>query len=56
VGRVNPYTFTGSFLAWAAMRAARHPIKGAGALGPVEAFGLGSLAEGCVAAGLQTAS
>ena len=55
LGRVNPYTFTGSFLAWAAMRTAAHPVVGAGALGPVEAFGLGSLVEGCVKAGLKTA-
>ena len=44
LGRVNPYTFTGNFLAWAAMRAATHGIAGAGAVGPVEAFGLGWIA------------
>ncbi|TMB91014.1 MAG: saccharopine dehydrogenase [Chloroflexi bacterium] len=55
LGRVNPYTFTGNFLAWAAMRAARDGIAGAGAVGPVEAFGLRALVEGCVAAGVKAA-
>ena len=56
LGRVNPYTFTGNFLAWAAMRAAGHGIPGAGAMGPVEAFGLPPLVEGCVAAGVKAAN
>ena len=55
LGRVNPYTFTGNFLAWAAIRAARDGIAGAGAIGPVEAFGLRALVDGCVAAGVKAA-
>jgi short subunit dehydrogenase-like uncharacterized protein len=55
LGHVNPYTFTGNFLAWAAMRAAGHGVAGVGAIGPVEAFGLGPLVEGCVAAGIKAA-
>jgi short subunit dehydrogenase-like uncharacterized protein len=47
------YEFTASFLAWAARRAARHGVAGTGALGPVVAFGLDALEEGCAAAGLQ---
>jgi hypothetical protein len=35
----NPYTFSGRFLAWAALRAATIGIDGKGALGPLEAFG-----------------
>jgi short subunit dehydrogenase-like uncharacterized protein len=46
------YDFTASFLAWAARRAARQGVAGAGALGPVGAFGLDALEEGCAAAGL----
>ena len=37
---VNGYTFTGRILAWAAQSAAEGGLKGTGALGPVEAFGL----------------
>lgn len=48
----DAYEFTASFLAWAARRAARHGVAGAGALGPVGAFGLDALVEGCGAAGL----
>lgn len=48
----EPYTFTGDLLAWGAMRAADGQLLGAGALGPVEAFGLEALTKGCAAAGL----
>jgi short subunit dehydrogenase-like uncharacterized protein len=48
----DPYAFTASFLAWAARRALREGIEGAGPLGPVEAFGLDALREGCEFAGL----
>jgi hypothetical protein len=44
----DAYDFTASFLAWAA----RERVAGAGALGPVEAFGLGRLEAGAAAAGL----
>jgi hypothetical protein len=46
------YAFTAAFLAWAARRAAVSGVSGAGALGPVEAFGLDALREGCEFAGL----
>jgi short subunit dehydrogenase-like uncharacterized protein len=48
----DAYDFTAGFLAWAARRAASRGVLGTGALGPVEAFGLDALEEGCAAAGL----
>jgi short subunit dehydrogenase-like uncharacterized protein len=48
----DPYAFTASFLAWAAKRALHEGVEGAGPLGPVEAFGLDALEEGCAFAGL----
>jgi short subunit dehydrogenase-like uncharacterized protein len=50
---VDGYTFTGRILAWGAERAAAGGLKGTGALGPVDAFGLDTLAEGCAWAGLS---
>jgi hypothetical protein len=50
---VNGYTFTGEILAWGAMRAAAGGIDGAGALGPVDGFGLDELTEGVASAGLR---
>jgi short subunit dehydrogenase-like uncharacterized protein len=47
----DPYSFTGPMLAWAAGRAATQGVRPAGALGPVEAFGLGSLESACADAG-----
>jgi short subunit dehydrogenase-like uncharacterized protein len=49
----DPYRYTGGFLAWAARRAAQGLLEGGGALGPVQAFGLDALEEGCAAAGLE---
>jgi short subunit dehydrogenase-like uncharacterized protein len=49
---VDGYTFTGRMLAWAADRAAARGLKGAGALGPVDAFGLAELTAGCAEAGI----
>jgi short subunit dehydrogenase-like uncharacterized protein len=47
------YDFTASFLAWAAQRAAGgNRPHAVGAVGPVEAFGLDALEQGCAAAGL----
>jgi len=46
---VEPYAFTAGFLAWAACR----PPPAPGALGPLEAFGLERLEEGCAEAGLR---
>jgi short subunit dehydrogenase-like uncharacterized protein len=53
VSGVNGYTFTGRILAWAAQSAAEGGLKGTGALGPVEAFGLAGLVEGCRWAGIE---
>jgi short subunit dehydrogenase-like uncharacterized protein len=48
---VNGYTFTGRILAWGAQQA--DALDRAGALGPVEAFGLEALTQGCRWAGLE---
>ena len=45
---VDGYDFTASFLAWAA----RHPVAGTGALGPVQAYGLEALERGMADSGL----
>ena len=50
---VDGYTFTGRVLAWGAQRAAEGGLQGAGALGPVDAFGLVALTDGCRWAGLE---
>lgn len=49
----DPYAFTASLLAWAAGRAAGQGVRPAGALGPVEAFGLGRLESACAGAGIH---
>jgi short subunit dehydrogenase-like uncharacterized protein len=49
----NPYQFTAHFIAWAARRAAGPGVNGTGALGPVAAFGLEALEQGCREAGLE---
>jgi hypothetical protein len=48
------YRLTAEFLAWAAVRIANEGAARAGALGPVEAFGLPALHEVAVSAGLTT--
>jgi short subunit dehydrogenase-like uncharacterized protein len=50
---VDGYTFTGRMLAWGAERAAAGALKGTGALGPVDAFGLDELVKGCAEAGIS---
>ena len=50
---LDGYTFTGRMLAWGAERAAQGGLKGTGALGPVDGFGLDALVEGCAWAGLS---
>ena len=47
----EPYALTADLIAWAAQR----EVDGVGALGPVQAFGLAALEEGCRAAGLVRA-
>jgi short subunit dehydrogenase-like uncharacterized protein len=49
---VDGYTFTGAMIAWAAERAAAGGLKGTGALGPVDAFGLEALVDGVAGAGI----
>jgi short subunit dehydrogenase-like uncharacterized protein len=50
----DAYDFTASFIAWAAERAAGgNRPKATGAVGPVEAFGLDALEQGCAEAGLR---
>lgn len=52
VSGVNGYTFTGRILAWGAEQAAAGALKGTGALGPADGFGLRELGRGCAEAGL----
>lgn len=49
----DPYDFTADMLAWAATTAAEGGIRGSGALGPVDAFGLDELLAACAAVGLR---
>lgn len=50
----NPYDLTGLLTAWAAERMLAGDVSGAGALGPVDAFGLDPLRQGCASIGLTT--
>jgi short subunit dehydrogenase-like uncharacterized protein len=50
---VNGYTFTGEVMAWAAIAASKGGLKATGARGPVEAFGLDELEDGCADSGLS---
>ena len=49
---VDGYTFTGKILAWGAEQAAAGGLRGVGALGPADGFGLDALVEGCRQAGI----
>jgi hypothetical protein len=49
----DPYSFTAPVLARAACQAAAQSVRPAGALGPVEAFGLGALESACASAGFH---
>jgi short subunit dehydrogenase-like uncharacterized protein len=53
---VNGYDFTAGMLAWGAHAAATGRLHGAGALGPVDAFGLDALTEGARSAGIERAA
>jgi short subunit dehydrogenase-like uncharacterized protein len=53
LGGVNPYDFTAAILAWGAETAAAGGLQGAGALGPVDGFGLEALVRGCAEAGIS---
>lgn len=48
----DPYDFTADILAWGAIRAADTGLLAAGGLGPVGAYGLDALTQGCASAGL----
>jgi short subunit dehydrogenase-like uncharacterized protein len=48
----NGYDLTASMLAWGGSHAATNGMRAAGALGPVEAFGLDEFVAGCAEAGL----
>jgi len=50
---VDGYSFTGEMLAWGAERAAQGGLKGVGALGPVDGFGLEALEAGVAQAGIR---
>jgi short subunit dehydrogenase-like uncharacterized protein len=50
---VNGYTYTANMLAWGAQQAFEGRARAAGALGPVEAFGLPALIDGNREAGLE---
>ncbi len=49
------YGLTAALLAWGATRAAREGVRGTGAMGPVQAFGLEDLTAGAAAAALVRA-
>jgi len=49
----DPYSFTAPMLAWAAGKALADGVRPAGALGPVEAFGLRNLEAACADAGFH---
>ena len=48
----DPYAFTAEMLAWGAVRAAAGDVRGTGALGPVQAFGLDVLSAAAADAGM----
>jgi Saccharopine dehydrogenase NADP binding domain len=48
----DPCDFSARVLAWAARQARDGGMSGTGAIGPVEAFGLGGLLAGCAEAGI----
>ena len=52
----NGYDLTADLMAWAVIELAYGRVKGRGALGPVDAFGIDRLIEGCRSAGLVAAS
>jgi short subunit dehydrogenase-like uncharacterized protein len=56
VSGTEPYALTAGLIAWAARRAAGQGVDGTGALGPVQAFGLRALEDGCREAGLERVS
>ena len=51
----DPYGFTARILAWGAERASAGDLRGTGALGPADGFGVDVLEAGCAEAGLRRA-
>ncbi|WP_251149756.1 saccharopine dehydrogenase NADP-binding domain-containing protein [Cellulosimicrobium sp. Marseille-Q4280] len=49
----DPYDLTARFLAWGALRAAEDGVRGTGALGPVDAFGLDAMLDALREAGVR---
>ncbi|CAM2974611.1 saccharopine dehydrogenase family protein [Skermania piniformis] len=49
----DPYDFTAAILDWGARTAAAGAVRKTGALGPVAAFGVAALTDGCADAGLR---
>ena len=49
----SPYDLTADLLAWTAAMLATGQVRGTGALGPVDAFGLETLVAGCADMGLR---
>jgi hypothetical protein len=50
---IDGYTFTAKFIAWGADMARQGRVRKSGAIGPIEAFGLEALKEGCRQSGLN---
>ena len=50
---INPYEFSAALLAWGAEAAASGGLRGTGALGPVEAWGLDVLDAAVAGAGIR---
>ncbi|WP_280231805.1 hypothetical protein [Nocardia cyriacigeorgica] len=48
----SAYSLTGELMAWAAQRLASAPVRTAGVVGPVGAFGFETLRDGCADVGL----
>lgn len=49
----NPYEVTADVLAWGAITAANGGLQATGALGPISAFGLDAVEQGCKLAGMS---
>jgi Saccharopine dehydrogenase NADP binding domain len=52
----HPYPLTAELLAWGAIKLSEGAVASIGALGPLQAFGLDELCDGCREAGLRTGS
>ena len=50
---MDGYTFTGRILAWGAEQAAAGGLRGTGAMGPADAYGLDALVDGCRQSGIS---